>query len=152
MEQGKIALQTLNKQRKGAIDNLEKKTESILDKVKKFTKPHFKGEDGPATLANSLRELAQIANSTHLALESHDKLVDMIIGDLIGVVEQTQSLTTGLLQTSVMTEVMMRTCIDKELFTREELNESHKKVAAQTQEQMKDMKGNTKPVEDVLKT
>jgi hypothetical protein len=126
----------LEQQRKGAVASLDKKVNSLLDSVDKLTRPTLEGEDAPAVLANTLREIIQSLNSVHFALEAHDKLIDMIIQDLIGTVEQVQGSAQGLLHTSMMSQVMLTTLMDKGLITEEELKATHTKVAALAKESM----------------
>ena len=134
MEQAQIVFDALQKQRHGALHELEKKTQKLLENTGKLTKPKLEGEEGPKILANTLRELVTAVNSTHLVLEAHDKFIDMLVQDVKGAIDQVQG--QAMLHMSVMSEVMMQTLLSKNVFTEEELKETHKEVAAATQQRL----------------
>jgi len=130
----KVVLASIQKQRKGALEVLTKKVEGLFQSTDKLTRPSLEGEDGPRILANTLRELIVSLNSVHAVIDSHDKLVDMIINDMMGMVDQLQSTTEGLLHTSMMAEVVMKTLLGKGIFSEVELKQTHSMIAAQAQE------------------
>jgi hypothetical protein len=134
MEQAQMVFKALQQQRKGALLELEKRAEKLLDGTDKLTKPELEGEEGAKILANILREVVSAINSAHIALDTHDKLLDMLIQDLGKVVDQAQAATNGLLHVSVMSEVMMQVLLSKDIFTEEDLKEAHKKVSAATRD------------------
>lgn len=134
MEKSQMVLQALHNQRKGALAELEKKANNLLNDTSNLTKPNLDGEDSSKILANTLRELIASINSTQLVLDSHDKLVDMIINDLGGALDQINGTGNGLLQTSMMAETLVQTLLSKGVVTEDELKETHKTVAAKTRE------------------
>lgn len=134
MEKGQIVLQALQNQRKGALKELERKANNLLNDASQLTKPNLEGEESGKILANTLREIVTSVNSVQLTLDAHDKLIDMLINDLGGMLDQLNGTTNGLIQTSMMVEVMLKTLMDKGIFTEDELKEAHKVVAQKTRD------------------
>jgi hypothetical protein len=130
----KIVLDTLQQQRKGSLAALESVVDRLVKDTDKLTKPSLESENSGAILANTLRELIKCLSSTQLALDSHDKLMDMLINDLTSTITQLNGTTQGLLHTSMMAQTMLSTMIKKGVVTEDELKETHTEVAAMARE------------------
>ncbi len=133
MEGAQIILNTINQQRKGALEILERKAEQLsanedlnMEKLES------------AVLVNFARELVQSVNSSFLTLEAHDKLIDLIIGDLSASVAQLQSLSGGLLQVGGTSEILVQALLDEKILTRESLEKAHKKISENVKEAVKE--------------
>lgn len=135
IQQAQQLLEKLNRQKQTALSALEKKVDSLLDNTDKLTVPSLKGEEGPKVVANTLRELVASINSTLLIVDSQNQLIDMLINDLGATAEKLAQYTHGLLNTSMMSEVMFRTLLDKNVFSNEELQATHAKLMSAQQKQ-----------------
>lgn len=130
IQQAQDVLNKLNQQKQQALSALEKRVDSLLEDTKKLTAPSLAGEEGPRTTANVLRELISAANSTLLIVDSQNRLIDMLVNDLGATVEKLGSIGQGFMYTSMTSEVMLRTLLDKGVFSEEELKAAQQKIIA----------------------
>lgn len=144
LEQEQMIFNALQNQRKGALSELEKKANSLLEETSKLTKPELESERGASVLANTLRELITAINSTQLVLDAHDKFVDMIVQDLGAAVQQTQGNMNGMLQISMKLETIVKAIMDKGLVTEEELGKAYKEVSSQAQAALSNIRDQVK--------
>lgn len=131
MQQAQQLINKLNQQKQTALTALEKRVDVLLEDTNKLTAPALAGEEGPRTLANTLRELISSTNSTLLILDSQNQFIDMLVNDLGATAEKLANATQGLMYTSMTSEVMLRTLLDKGVFSEEELKETQKKIMSQ---------------------
>lgn len=143
-ENEQMVFQALQNQRKGALSELEKRANNLLETTSKLTKPELESERGAVVLANSLRELITAINSTQLALDAHDKFLDMVIQDLGASIQQAHGNMNGLLQVSMKVETMMKAAMDKGLLEEKDLEKAYKEVSEQAQEALQSVRDSVK--------
>jgi len=123
MRDAQMVLEALNQQRKGAIEKLGERTQTLLDSGK-LNVEHLENAD----LVNALREIVQSVNSALLALSSHDKLIDLLIRDLTGTHSLASTMQEGVIQASFAVEAIAGVLLEKGVVTQEDLIAQETKV------------------------
>jgi hypothetical protein len=121
MEQSKVVLDALNQQRKGGLIKLEQRVSDLMDKS--ITADNL---DNPS-LVDTLRGVIQAVNSALLVMNSHDKLIDALMNEVVRLFSLSEESASGAMQASFASEVVGSLLLEKGVFTAEEL-EKHQKV------------------------
>ena len=131
MQQAQQLIDKLNQQKQAALAALEKRVDSLLEDTDKITVPALAEEEGNKTVANTLRGLISSTNSTLLILDSQNQFIDMLVNDLGATAEKLAKATQGLMYTSMTSEVVLRTLLDKSIVSEEELKATQQKLMSQ---------------------
>lgn len=115
-------LEYANQQRQGAIQALKGRLASLLS-------------NGDVNVANmspasvsAHRDAAQALNLVYQTLEGHDKLVDMLIHDLTGVIQVVEEQNKNLVQTAAFTQALLSILKARGFTTDAELQEAWKEL------------------------
>jgi len=131
LKNAKMVLDAVNQQRKESIVTLKRKNADLQDSDK-MTMEFL----GTAAAVDTVRTMSNALNSTCQALDSHDKVIDMLINDLIGSMNTMRKMQEAMYELSASEETVLRALMAKGIVTEDELKVAYsalcKESAAQT--------------------
>lgn len=141
-------LRLVNQNRKEGIVSLQRRLDSIegaLDQLKKWTRDNNAplmvlkdSQDNQVfSLGNELINVKAALDATLTATEAQDSLLDMLVNDIIGLVNQIGQLQKAIMISNGQCQTLIQLLIDKELVTENEMKNTWHKIMQQSSEQFK---------------
>jgi hypothetical protein len=130
LKNAKVVLDAVNQQRKQSIEGLRRSNQSLQDN-EKMTMESL----GTAAAVDIVRTMSTALNASFQALESHDKIIDMLNNDLVGSMNQVRKMQEALYELSASEETALRAMMKKSLLTEDELRAAYTELVSEVKTQ-----------------
>jgi len=141
-------LRLVNENRKKGIENLRRRAESLQGALEKLDAWRSRSQSPMMLLKNDRdeivisldNELLNIQNAldaTLTATEAQDSLLDMLVNDVIGMVQNANAMQNAIMVSNGQSQTLIQLLIDKEIITDDEMRETWNELVLHKQEQFK---------------
>ena len=117
-------LEQVNVQRKAAVQGLRDKVRNLLEQ------DNINAEHMSPASVMALRDAIKGLSYSLSGLEAHDKMMDMITHDIIGLVQNVDALSQHLFQTSAFTQTLLEVLKNKGFVTNEDMKQTWAQMVA----------------------